>query len=351
MSEFTTEKLLTSTEDLLPDFKVKGTVKQLGGGNINFVWRVDGDSDSLIAKYAPPHIATNPDVPMSSERILFEANALSLFSSGGQLKSLAMQSIRPPKLLAFDPDLSLLLMEDVGAFTDLNRVALDYASSKTTGERLGQFIGNLHRKTFMNSELQNSFENLDIQKVRHQLQYQPAHEYGEWDDPSTKTKIKKRSRYLGERLQSRGICLVMGDFWPPSVLVTEASDIRLIDWEFTHFGRPLQDIGHFAAHCWMQNHTAGSTTDHNWWDDLWGSFINAYKDATGDRYSELLNTEEKEDIGIHIGTEILVRAFGPFKNGYVFESFDGDDPVLSEAKRAAAAFICDPDAAVDHFGF
>src|SRR6056297_3711709 len=232
MSKMTTGELLSVIEVLLPEFKAKGTVEQLSGGNINNVWRVDGYPDSLIAKHAPPHIATNPDVPLSKERLSFEAKALSLFSSGGQLESLARQQIRPPELIAFDPDRSLLLMEDVEAFAELNRVPTESISPKKTGETLGQFIGNLHRKTFMDHELRNSFANIEIQKVRHQLQYEPAHEYGNWKDASTKTKIKNRSRDLGERLQDTGTCLVMGDLWPPSVLVNKSSNIRLIDWEF-----------------------------------------------------------------------------------------------------------------------
>ena len=347
----TTDELLTAIGELLPEFKTTGAVMQLSGGNINNVWRVDGDPDSLIAKHAPPHIATNPDVPLSIERLSFEAKALSLFSSGGQLASLARQQIRPPELIAFDPDRSLLLMEDVEAFAELNWVPTESISPKKTGQRLGQFIGNLHRKTFMDHELRNTFANFEIQQVRHQLQYEPAHEYGNWNDASTKTKIKKRSRDLGERLQGTGTCLVMGDLWPPSILVNKESDIRLIDWEFVHFGRPLQDIGHFAAHCRMQGQIAETSTADNWWNELWRSFIGAYKVTTGDLYSELMNSEEKEDIGIHIGTEILVRAFGPFKKGYVYEPFEKGHIVLENAQKGAEDFICNPISAVESFGF
>jgi len=351
MSEMTTDELLTAIGELLPEFKTTGAVMQLSGGNINNVWRVDGDPDSLIAKHAPPHIATNPDVPLSIERLSFEAKALSLFSSGGQLASLARHQIRLPELIAFDPDRSLLLMEDVEAFAELNWVPTESISPKKTGQRLGQFIGNLHRKTFMDHELRNTFANFEIQQVRHQLQYEPAHEYGNWNDASTKTKIKKRSRDLGERLQGTGTCLVMGDLWPPSILVNKESDIRLIDWEFVHFGRPLQDIGHFAAHCRMQGQIAETSTADNWWNELWRSFIGAYKVTTGDLYSELMNSEEKEDIGIHIGTEILVRAFGPFKKGYVYEPFEKGHIVLENAQKGAEDFICNPISAVESFGF
>ena len=105
---------------------------------ISIVWRIDGEPYSLIAKHAPPHIATSPDVPLSSERIAFEAKALSLFSSGGQLESVANKSVRPPKLFAFDLDRSLLLMEDVGNFKELDRVDKQIIVSSKTGETLGR---------------------------------------------------------------------------------------------------------------------------------------------------------------------------------------------------------------------
>ena len=351
MSDITTDKLLTAIEELQPGFKAKGSVKQLSGGNINIVWRVDGDPDSLIAKHAPPHIATNPDVPLSNERLSFEARALSLFSPGGRLQNLADELIRPPVLLSFDPDRSLLLMEDVGDFTELNRVKMDTVPSKITGERLGRFIGNIHRTSFMDNEFRDSFKNIEIQKVRHQLQYEPACTYGDWDDPSTKAMIKKRSRDLGESLQDTGTCLVMGDLWPPSVFVNETAAIRLIDWEFAHFGRPLQDVGHFAAHCWMQRQVDESNNASDWWDELWRSFIDGYKHAAGDCYSKLFNSEEKNNIGIHIGTEILIRAFGPFRDGYVYDPFEEGHTVLYDAQKAAADFICEPNAAIEAFGF
>jgi len=350
MSDMTSDELHSAIQQLLPDFKAAGTAERLSGGNINKVWRVDGDPYRVIAKHAPPHIATNPDVPLSSERISFEAKALSLFSANGQFHQIADQKVRPPKLYAFAPDRSLLLMEDVGDFKELNMIEAESISSIKTGERLGRFIGNLHRFSFGDDDLRSSFNNFDIQKVRHQLQYEPAYEYGEWKNSSTKTKIKNRSRHLGERLQGTGTCLIMGDLWPPSVLINETSDIRLIDWEFMHFGRPLQDVGHFAAHCWMQGHVAQRNNSSNWWDELWSSFIDGYKHATGDCYSKLFNYEEKNDIGIHIGTEILIRAFGPFREGYVYESFNEGHQVLNEAKEAAVDFVCNPNASAENFG-
>lgn len=58
------------------------------------------------------------------------------------------------------------------------------------------------------------------QKVRNQLQYQPAWECLSVRDKELETQIKKKTQDLGDRLLKKGKCLVMGDLWPPSVFVS-----------------------------------------------------------------------------------------------------------------------------------
>ena len=78
---------------------------------------------------------------------------------------------------------------------------------------------------------------------------------------------------LGGYLKSNpGICFTMGDLWPASIVMlplheSKESDkphkmteidwtFRVIDWEFSHYGSPIQDIAHLGAHIWMLEQTA-----------------------------------------------------------------------------------------------
>lgn len=337
MSEFSNERLLSVIRELLPQIELTGKVEQLSGGNINFVWRADGTGRNLIIKHAPPYIATDPSVPLSDERIDFEARMIKKLDNGGSLQKVSRPEIRPPKLYAYDPERSLLIMEDVGDFQELQAAS---GSSEIMGKRLGQFIGNLHRSTFQDNEIAKSFHNIEIQKVRNQLQYQPAWEYLNIQDKELETEIRKKSRDLGDRLLKRGKCLTMGDLWPPSVFVSDDEyEIRLIDWEFVHFGRPLQDIGHFAAHCWMQEQVAKLIHKKEWWNQLWNAFLKSYKNTTGPLYEKLMDDQDLNDIGIHIGTEILIRTRGPFKNNYIYRSFKKENSILKEADKFAISAI------------
>lgn len=99
--------------------------------------------------------------------------------------------------------------------------------------------------------------------------------------------LASRMEAFGERLRTPGECLIMGDLWPRSVLVAQTCPadgnvggegppadgempdtvgnkspcsaspvLKIIDWEMCHWGRPAQDIAHFAAHVWMWWHQA-----------------------------------------------------------------------------------------------
>jgi 5-methylthioribose kinase len=321
----------------LPKFSPVGNLQPLQGGNLNHVWRLTGKKQSIIIKWAPPHIAANPEVPLSPKRLEFEAQALDLYADGGLLESLANEDIRPPKLLHFEQNQHLLVMEDLGESPSLANW-IDSRAEEGLGKQLGHFIGQLHKITFEHNKLGQQFHNIDIQQTRQKVQYSPAADYlrqtGLRDVDFNL--ISKKTKALGQRLLEPGKCLVMGDLWPPSVLVDNGK-LRLIDWEFVHYGLPLQDVGHFAAHCWMQAHC----TEHGQsFRLLWQQFWDAYRQALGDTWAKLFDEAELDAMATHVGAEILVRAAGPFQDGYVYEGLDVSEKPIQEAVEAAAQFVC-----------
>ncbi|MDX1638261.1 MAG: phosphotransferase [Balneolaceae bacterium] len=314
-------------------------MQELRGGNLNHVWRLRGRKMSVIVKHAPPYIASKPDVPLNSNRIDFEARALRLFAPEQRLSGLADERVRPPKLLYHDPDSAILVMEDIGQKPGLDNGLYDLQEDGAAGRVLGRFIGRLHAETLASSRLREQFNNRPIQQSRFEVQYRPAADYaaGVMDQDIEET-VGGYTRMLGEMLLKPGRCLVMGDLWPPSVLV-DGTTLRLIDWEFVHFGQPLQDTAHFAAHCWMQAHTAPAAEKARQWKKLWSSFWRAYQQASGDRIRDLQDNEVKRNMAIHTGAEILVRAAGPFKAGYVYGDYEADHARIREAIRVAAGLI------------
>ena len=199
------------------------SAERLSGGLLNDVFRVTlaPGEGSVIVKHAPPHVAAAPEIALSSERLRFEARAIGALSPGGRLARCATDEARPPRLLDEDPAQPVLIMEDVGPLPDLLASPGGGVPVAAVGERLGRFVGRLHRETEGDGWVAKNLHNADVQSTRHVVQYAPvaavlsASGVESWESD----RLGARAVALGERLQEPGRCLIMGDLWPASVLL------------------------------------------------------------------------------------------------------------------------------------
>lgn len=311
-----------------------GGAVALPGGLLNHVWRVQTATGPVVVKYAPPHVASNPEIALDPSRINFEARALALFDvEHGPLQALAGPHARPPRLLArFDEDYALV-MEDLGDPPSLEGWLRDGGGSAPL-TLLGGFIGSLHAVSALlgdHAEV-SIMNNRGVQEVRFAVQYEPAVEYLEIGGLSVgeAAGLGARARALGERFMTPGRCLVMGDLWPRSVMVSDGA-VRVFDWEFCHWGRPAQDLGHLAAHLWMLSHRAGVRS-------RWPAFLAGYV-----AHRELTE-EDRVESAIHFGCEILARTTGAFQEGYLYDGLPVTHPAMREAVEQAASALRNPEA-------
>lgn len=313
---------------------------------MNYVWRIPGQSYNIIVKYAPPYIATLPDIPLDPARIMFEARSLEAFSPGGPLAALAQLAARPPALLDFDAEKDVMIQEDVGSGPDLGQWlqadTLDADCGDELGEVLGQFIGALHRSTYLDETFRDAFNNLSIQESRMQGQYARIETYLKRGHVSDASELGRRAFDLGQRLLKPGVCLIMGDLWPPSLLVA-GNGLRIIDWEFTHFGRPAQDVGHLAAHLWMHHHRAASARAAVLSQGILDSFLRSYRHHLGHQFEAVFGADGLRDSAVHFGAEILARTVGTYQPGYLYDNLSPESPPVQEAVRIAAAHIRSPE--------
>ncbi|MEZ4700979.1 MAG: phosphotransferase [Rhodothermales bacterium] len=309
---------------------VTGAPARLAGGLMNEVWRVPG-RPSVIVKHAPPHIASAPEIPLDPHRIEIEGRCLELLGPGGALERIATDAARPPRLLAMDAEAHRLAMEDVGDAPHLG-VWLEEAGNAAgqAGAHLGAFIGALHRETAGDTALRADIDNRSIQETRLQVQYRAIGAILNRCGVADAEALGAEAEALGERLLRPGRCLVMGDLWPPSVLVTPAG-LRVIDWEFAHFGNPAQDVAHLAAHLWMIGHRRPESHA----AACWRGFRGAYAMAVCPVRESLWDADTERDAAVHYAAEILVRAAGAFQGGYLYDGLPADAPAVQEAVRRA----------------
>ncbi|MCB9780871.1 MAG: aminoglycoside phosphotransferase family protein [Alphaproteobacteria bacterium] len=266
----------------------RGAATALDGGLLNHVFRIRGDGRTVVLKHAPPHIASAPDVPLDPARATFEARALA--AAGGA----PGPGLSSPRLLAHDGP--VLIMEDIGELPDL---ATALAAGPVDLEALGRGLRGLHERADA-----PRLHNLGIQQTRLALQYRPV---GTWLADAgipDAAALGDRARVLGELLLAPGDVWVHGDLWPPSVRVA-AECLVLIDWEFSTTGRRCQDLGHLAAHLWMQADRGRIDPDSG------RALLQGYG---------RLEERDRSETAVHLGCEILARTVGAFVAGFLYDA-------------------------------
>lgn len=257
----------------------------LTGGYINEVWRLFGPNGTCILKHAPYHVSAVPDLALDPGRIGIEAHLLAMFAEDGELADIAQPEIRPPRPYYFDSSSFTLVMEDVAPHIPFDSMARRSAVDVSVGRRLGKFVGLLHRRSHGCADFMRTIDNRSVQAVRRKVQYDATAALlasAGIDDPELPA---HRAEELGCRYLEPGKCLIMGDLWPRSILVDAGPNtVRLIDWEFAHFGRPAQDVAHLAAHIWMMAHRAADKNGRASLVAAWDAFVCSYRESLGREY-------------------------------------------------------------------
>jgi 5-methylthioribose kinase len=320
--------------------------ERLSGGLLNHVWRAQGSPKStpgsIIVKWVLPYIATSPGVPLDPHRIVIEARALAAFEAGRPLAAVDSADVRAPRLLALDEQHHLLVMEDMGEWPNLGAwlacPECKPSDAGLLGASLGRFMGLLHRVSSTKPDLVKEIDNKNIQRTRLEFQYSAIGDYARRAGLPDAGMLGRQAVEYGKLLQGQGICMIMGDLWPPSVIVTDAG-LRIIDWELAHYGRPSQDVGHLAAHLWMYDHRAPNADVAARARIVLKRFLEAYRVAIGPSFDTLLGTQGVSESAIHFGCEVLTRTVGAFQDGYLYSGLAPEDDIIQEAAQVAAEHI------------
>jgi 5-methylthioribose kinase len=342
------EIVLTRIFQNIPDFHMQSKPDRLSGGLLNYVWRIRGETDSifpsLIAKWAPPFIASNPQIQLDPGRIIIEANALKIFGKTGSLSHLTNEKMRLPEFVWMDPTHNILIMEDVCNCPDLSEwIQLPQEDEKaySIGKRIGTFIANVHRYSANQSDLAMQFFNQRIQKTRLEVLYQNVKMYAQKAYLENADDVGSIALAYGELLQKPGKVIIMGDLWLPSIIVS-GEELRIIDWELAHYGRPSQDVGHLAAHLWTHIHRPPSQYTADNARMILQGFLESYRTTLGKDFDRIFGVDGVMESSIHFGSEILARTVGFFQTGYLYQGLNWDHPDIQQATQTAARHILNP---------
>lgn len=228
-------------------------VEEIGDGNINFVYRVSGDSNSLIIKQALPYVRIiGEGWPLSQDRVRIEAEAL-------QLEAKYCPDL-VPGVYSYDAEQCAIVMEDIGAFENLRIVMVRRQKLPLLAEHLGRFLADtlfytsdLYLDTYEKKSLVKGFINPDLCKISEELFFWDPycdHERNSinefiradaeqlWQDNALKLEVAR----LKAKFLNQAETLLHGDLHSGSVFANE-SGTKIIDPEFAYVGPAGFDIG------------------------------------------------------------------------------------------------------------
>ncbi|KAG2704613.1 hypothetical protein I3760_05G012100 [Carya illinoinensis] len=238
----------------------KVTIKEVGDGNLNFVYIILGPAGSLVIKQALPYIrCIGESWPMTRERAYFEALAL---REHGQFSPEHV-----PEVYHFDRTMSLIGMRYLepphiilrkGLIAGIEYPFLAEHMSEYMARTL-YFTSLLYRTTMDHKHAVAKFcGNVELCRLTEQVVFSDPYkvsEYNRWTSPyldgdteavREDNILKIEVAELKSKFCERAQALVHGDLHTGSIMVTHEST-QVIDPEFAFYGPMGFDIGAFLG--------------------------------------------------------------------------------------------------------
>jgi len=298
-------------------------VREVGDGNLNLVFIVEGEQGSVCLKQALPYVrAAGPSWPMSPERAFFENT---------YYRAVAPHvAERIPKIYHYDAELYCTLMERLSPHIILRHGLIAGRRYPNLAVHMGEYVA---RACFFTSDLAEPFErkmdrmaqfaaNKPLIRITvdliftdpYRLSERNHHTSPQLDAIAAEVRadgpLKAAAARFGEKFLNYPQALLHGDLHSGSVMVT-ADDTRVIDPEFAFCGPIGFDLGAFFGNLllsWYSQPGHATASDdrvayQQWileqarifWDTFRRRFLALWAEhATGDAYPAALFTAPQD---------------------------------------------------------
>lgn len=234
------------------------TVREVGDGNLNLVFIVDGPDGSIIVKQALPYVRLVGDSwPLPLKRAFFEYNAL--------IRQEARDPGSVPQVFHFDETQAMIAMEFLQPHVILRKVLIEGGKVEGLAEVLGKFCA---RTLFRGSDLSMPtaerkadaamfLGNVEICDITENLVFSDPYFEAEMNhhtpglDPVVKIlrddiDLKVTAQHMKAAFANNAETMLHGDLHSGSVMVTE-TETKVIDPEFVTYGPIGFDVGMLLA--------------------------------------------------------------------------------------------------------
>jgi 5-methylthioribose kinase len=237
-------------------------VREVGDGNLNLVFIVEGPAGSLVVKQALPYVRlVGESWPLPLKRSYFEYHALT--------RSAARDPGMLPVVHYFDEEQAIIVMDYLSPHIILRRALIEGQILPKIAHDLGRYLA---RTAFRGSDLamDTKTKKADVALFSGNVELCDISENLVFSDPYFEAKLNRHTPHLtplvmelradrdlkvaAQRLKhafsAKSETLCHGDMHTGSVMVTPA-DTKVIDPEFAFYGPFGFDIGMLLANYWM----------------------------------------------------------------------------------------------------
>lgn len=238
-------------------------VREVGDGNLNLVFIVEGDKGAAIVKQALPYVRlVGESWPLPLKRSFFEYHALT--------RQDARSPGMVPRIFHFDEAQALIVMEFLSPHIILRRALIEGRQLPRIAGDLGRFVArtlfrgsDLHMKARArkddlalfadNAELCDITESLVFTDPYYEAELN-SHTSPQLDSIVAELRADRDLKVEAQRLKhlftSSAETLVHGDLHSGSIMVTD-EETKVIDPEFAFYGPMAFDVGMLLANFWM----------------------------------------------------------------------------------------------------
>ncbi|KUM27379.1 methylthioribose kinase [Mesorhizobium loti] len=238
-------------------------VREVGDGNLNLVFIVEGDHSAAVVKQALPYVRLVGDSwPLPLKRSFFEYHALT------RQEARAPGSV--PAIYHFDQAQALIVMEYLSPHVILRRALIDGRELPNIARDIGLFMA---RTLFRGSDLSMVTkerkadlalfaDNVELCDITENLVFSDPyfeaemnrHTSPQLDGLVAELRADRNLKVEAQRLKhlfaANAETLLHGDLHSGSIMVTD-TETRMIDPEFAFYGPVAFDVGMLLANFWM----------------------------------------------------------------------------------------------------
>lgn len=238
-------------------------VREVGDGNLNLVFIVEGEKGGVVVKQALPYVRlVGESWPLPLKRSFFEYHAL--------VRQEARAPGQVPRVFHFDEAQALIVMEYLSPHVILRRALIEGRELPKIADDLALFMA---RTLFRGSDLAMETrrrkadlalfaDNVELCDITENLVFSDPYFDAEMNAHTTPQldglvgelhadrDLKVAAQRMKHLFAAKAETLLHGDLHTGSIMVTE-TDTRIIDPEFAFYGPMAFDVGMLFANFWM----------------------------------------------------------------------------------------------------